>query len=211
MRASSLLLLFVACAAFGQRSAEFEGQQGLVLENDKLELVILTRGGAMASIILKDDSEKLNPMWNPARLAREAGRTPRGGGGGGTGHFVCVDGFGPVSSEEQAAGLRGHGEAVQQAWETVKFEKSGSSTQLTMRATLPIVQEVLTRRQTIVDGENVIRVDSELESQLAFDRPAVWAEHATIGSPFLAPRDHSGGSICGAQPGAAVRAGGSPP
>jgi hypothetical protein len=31
----------------------------------------------------------------------------------------------------------------------------------------------------------VIYIDSELESQLAFDRPVNWGEHATIGPPFL--------------------------
>jgi len=38
-----------------------------------------------------------------------------------------------------------------------------------------------------VDGEQVVHVESELENLLGFDRPVVWAEHATIGSPFLAP------------------------
>ncbi|MEZ5363279.1 MAG: hypothetical protein R2748_13285 [Bryobacterales bacterium] len=32
-----------------------------------------------------------------------------------------------------------------------------------------------------------MRVHSTLESLLSFDRPSVWAEHATIGSPFLEP------------------------
>lgn len=183
----SILIIFVAVfTAFGQRKVEFENRSGVVLENDKLELTVLTQGGAMANLVLKEDSEKLSPLWNPARLAREAGKKQREGGGG-MGHFVCVDGFGPVSPEEEAAGLRGHGEAVAQAWDTVQFGKSGNATTLVMRANLPIVQEILTRRTTMVEGENVIRVDSELESQLAFDRPAVWAEHATIGSPFLAP------------------------
>ena len=181
MRTIALLLL--SLALFGQRKTEFEGRPALVLENDKLELLIWTQGSAMASLILKDDSEKLNPMWNPTRLAREAGKEGRVSGA--TGHFVCVDGFGPTSDEERDAGLRSHGEAVQQTWEVVP---SGDAGVLTLRAQLPIVQEVITRRHTMVNGENVIRVDSELESLLGFDRPAVWAEHATIGSPFLAPQ-----------------------
>ncbi|MCW5980245.1 MAG: hypothetical protein KIT09_19330 [Bryobacteraceae bacterium] len=185
MRASVLLLAALASAAYGQRTSEFEGLRALALENDKLELLILTDGGAMASLVLKDDAEKLNPMWNPARLAREMGQQARRMGA--TGHFVCVDGFGPVSKEERAAGLPGHGEAVAQPWETVDFGKSGNVTSLTLRANLPLVQETLTRRYAVADGENVVRVDSVLGSLLGFDRPAVWAEHATIGSPFLAP------------------------
>ena len=38
----------------------------------------------MASLILKDDSEKLNPMWNPTRLAREAGKEGRMSGATGS-------------------------------------------------------------------------------------------------------------------------------
>ena len=52
-------------------------------------------------------------------------------------------------------------------------------------ATLPLVHEVFRRRIHLVDGENVVYVESELESLLAFDRPINWGEHATIGPPFL--------------------------
>jgi hypothetical protein len=55
-----------------------------------------------------------------------------------------------------------------------------------MRATLPVVQEVFTRTFRVVDRENVVYVESELENLLGFDRPVNWAEHGTIGSPFLA-------------------------
>ncbi len=40
---------------------------------------------------------------------------------------------------------------------------------------------------TVSDGENVVYVDTDVESLLALDRPVSWAEHATIGPPFLMP------------------------
>jgi hypothetical protein len=178
------LPILLACLAAGlaaQKKAEFEGRPALVIENDRLELTILTDGGALARLILKDDPERLNPMWEPARLARALGQPSRFGAG--TGHFVCVDGFGGVSKEEQAAGLQGHGEAHRQPFEVIEANSSSA----TLRATLPIVQEALTRSHRLVAGENVVYVESELESLLGFDRPVVWAEHATIGAPFLAP------------------------
>jgi hypothetical protein len=49
------------------------------------------------------------------------------------------------------------------------------------------VQELFTRTIRLVDGENVLYVESQLENLLSFDRPVCWAEHATIGSPFLEP------------------------
>ena len=52
---------------------------------------------------------------------------------------------------------------------------------------LPIVQERVERTFRMVDGEPVVYVQTQVESLLGFDRPMVWAEHATVGSPFLEP------------------------
>src|SRR5689334_14365512 len=101
------------------------------------------------------------------------------------GHFVCVDGFGPVSEEEKAAGLTGHGEAHALPWETKAARQEGSTIVLSQSVKLPILQEVFSRTLRMVDGENVVYVRSELEDLLGFDRPVNWGEHATIGSPFL--------------------------
>jgi hypothetical protein len=54
-------------------------------------------------------------------------------------------------------------------------------------ANLPLRQEAFTRMLRMVDGENVIYVDSELESQLPFDRTANWGEHPFLFPPFLEP------------------------
>ncbi|MEK7404479.1 MAG: hypothetical protein AAB225_05175, partial [Acidobacteriota bacterium] len=186
MRFTACLTLTLACAgAQGPPPVVFEERPGVLLANDKVELTILTQGGSLASLVLREDAGKLNPMWNPARMAREAGQKP--GGGGALGHFVCVDGFGPVSPEEQAAGMPGHGEAHRQPWEIRQFAREGRVQTLTFSARLPLVQETFTRTLRLVDGEQVIYVESTLENLLGFDRPVCWAEHATIGSPFLEP------------------------
>ncbi len=166
------------------QNTTFEGFPAVTLSNDKLELRLMVKGSTLASLVLKDDPEKLNPLWNPMRMARELGRPARFDGGAGL--FVCVDGFGPVSPEEKAAGLPMHGEAHSQIFE-FKSDREGATTSVTMQAKLPIVQEVFTRTFRVVDGESVISVESELENDLGFDRPVNWAEHATIGSPFLEP------------------------
>jgi hypothetical protein len=181
------LLLATATASMlaAQRTTQFENRDALVLDNDKVELLIFPKGGAFASFTLKDDASKLNAMWNPYAGARAAGQQPRFGDS--TGHFLCVDGFGGTSKEEAAAGFQGHGEAHRLPWEQIAAGREGNGAQVTFRVTLPKVQEVLTRKVSLLDGESVIAVDSELESLLAFDRPVNWAEHATIGSPFLSP------------------------
>ena len=164
--------------------SSFEGNPATVLANSKLEVTITTKGSTLASVTLMDDPQKLSPLWNPIRMAREMGRPARFDGGAGV--FVCVDGFGPPSAEERAAGLPGHGEAHTETF-AVQTERQGSITAATLTAELPLVQEKFTRRFRLADGENVVLVESELENLLAFDRPVNWAEHATIGSPFLEP------------------------
>ena len=186
--AFALLTTLLACGsslAMAQRAAEFETRPVTAVENDKIELLVMNTGGAFASLLLKDDPAKLNPMWNPALLARNAGQKPRFGDS--MGHFVCVDGFGPTSREERAAGFEGHGEAHRQPWERLTADRDGKVQRIKWRAALPIVQEVFTRQLELVDGEQVVYVESELESLLGFDRPINWAEHGTIGFPFLTP------------------------
>ncbi|MFN0102521.1 MAG: hypothetical protein ACKV2U_10580 [Bryobacteraceae bacterium] len=180
-----LTLCLIPLAGFAQRATTFESRPATALENEKLELLTLNKGGAFASLVLKGDAEKMNPMWNPVALARMTKGPGRFGDS--LGHFLCVDGFGPTSKEEQAAGLQGHGEAHRQPWSLVSQGREGKLQQITFTARLPLVQEALTRRIEIVDGEQVVYVDTTLENELAFDRPINWAEHATIGYPFLAP------------------------
>jgi len=167
------------------RHEDFQGRPALVLSNDIIEVTVLPFGGAIASIVLKDDGGKMNPMWDALRAGREAGRAPRAGRA--VGHFVCVDGFGPVSAEEREAGLPGHGEAHTLPWVLRSAKKEGRVARLVQSVQLSRVHEVYTRTMEIADGENVVHVRGTLENLLDFDRPVRWTEHATIGSPFLEP------------------------
>jgi len=187
---SATLTLAFFCAALAApaqflHKGTFEDRPSVALSNDKMELTILTNGGALVNLVLKDDPQQMSPFWNPIRMARELGQPNNFGTS--LGHFVCVDGFGPVSEEEKAAGLPGHGEAHTRPWEMRHSAREGRVAAVSFAAELPVVQETFTRTLRMVDGENVIYVQSELESALGFDRPVCWAEHATIGSPFLQP------------------------
>lgn len=154
----------------------------MLIANDRIALTVTLLGGSFAKLALAEHPQAPNPLWEPVRMARELGQKSEFRGA--TGHFVCVDGFGPVSPEERAAGLPGHGEAhVQQYRET--HSANDAQAALTLEAELPIVREKFTRTVTLVKGENIIYVSSRLENLLGFDRPVNWAEHATVGSPFL--------------------------
>jgi hypothetical protein len=161
----------VAAAQPGQEPVErgtVDGRAVINLSNEKLSLSLRAIGGAMVQLLIRDDSGQLNPFE-------------------GLGHFLCVDGFGPVSKEEEAAGLPGHGEAHRVAWDVVSSTKEDGVRTLEFGAALPLVHEILRRTLRLVDGESVIYIDSELESLLAFDRPVNWGEHATISGSFLEP------------------------
>src|SRR5438093_1475958 len=96
----SIVLLGMACATFAQDEVSVDGRPSRILANDKLALTVRSLGGTFAQLLMKDDPDQLNPLQ-------------------GLGHFVCVDGFGPVSTEERAAGLPGHGEAHRVPWDMV--------------------------------------------------------------------------------------------
>ena len=164
------------------QTADFDGRPAVVLRNDKIELTVLTRGATLANLVLRDDSEKLSPYWNTDRALKPNGPPPSPLAGS-IGHFLCLDGFGAPSDEEAEAGIPFHGEASKQQFETV----TGTAATIKLKARLPLAQEDITRTITLVDGENVVYVNTEVENLLAIDHLISWAEHATTGPPFLLP------------------------
>ena len=137
----------------------------VVIANDKMELTALGKGDAFSRLILRE-GEPLSPF---ARIN----------------HFLALDGFGAPSPEEAAVGMPFHGESGKQIFKLIATHEAGPVHSVTMQATLPLAQEILTRTIELPDGENVVRVTSDLESLLTVDRPISWAEHATLGPPFL--------------------------
>jgi hypothetical protein len=162
------LTLFLTSSASAQalKRDSLNGRPVIKMANDKIELVLRAVGGSFMSLTLKDDPTKFSPFST------------------GLGHFIALDGFGPPSRPEAAAGLRNHGEAnLQPLVETLT--RAGNTQTLSWSANLPIVHENYTRTVRMVDGEQVVYVDTEVESLLGFDRPVFWGEHLTLGPPFL--------------------------
>ncbi len=183
-----LLTLFLLYAPSWQaqsvlKDATVYNRPALLLSNDKMELAILTQGGSIIRVLLHDDPGKINPFGNPEMFTNVP--ESRKLQGPQVGHFVCVDGFGAASAEERKAGMPMHGEAHQRPWEVVSAARQGATATVMFRAELPLVHETLVRTLHLVDGENVVYVDSELESHLSFDRQVAWGEHPYVFSPFL--------------------------
>lgn len=139
----------------------------------------------MAQIVLADDKEKINPLWNPYWIARQAGLNRPASFA--RGHFVCLDGFGPASADERAAGMPFHGEAYVLPWVLHSEQKTGNTLSAGFSVNMPLAHETFARTFHLVDGESIVWVDSSVTSLLSFDRPLFWAEHATVSAPFLEP------------------------
>lgn len=155
-------LLFLPAATI---PAQRSDATSIVFGNDKLELVIGATGGKFSKLVLRD-GEPLSPL-------------------AAIGHFLALDGFGAGSEQEQALGMPFHGEANRQTMKVIAAHEGGPVRLITLQSTLPLAQETLTRTLQAADGENIIYVTSQLESALTVDRPVSWAEHATIGPPFM--------------------------
>jgi hypothetical protein len=168
MRKLALLCVLLTGLVAAQ-IADFRGRPAVVLSNGKMELTVTVTGASLVNLVLLDDGVRLSPYWRAM------------------GHFLCLDGFGTPSKEEAAAGYPGHGEANRRPFEIVSSGKSGPIFTLKMAAALPLAQEAVTRTVQMADGENVAYVETGVESLVAFDRPVSWAEHATVGPPFLEP------------------------
>ncbi len=180
MRPLLLALLCVVCTA-----ATFESLPATELTNGKLSVMILERGASIGSMVLTGDAKHRSPLWNPIAASRNAGAKETFGAS--LGHFLCLDGFGGTSPEEQSAGYPFHGEAYTSQWTQKYTSHEGGTAVLTLAAHLPLANEDVQRTYRMADGEQVMSVETEVESLLAFDRPMQWAEHATIGAPFLKP------------------------
>ncbi len=181
-----LVALLAMVSALFAKVSDFEGNRAVVLSNGKIEMTVLLSGATIANLALLDDPDRLSPLWNAARAARLAGSQATKVNSV-MGHFLCLDGFGAPSEEEGKAGYPFHGEASGRRFEIIQSTKLGPVASLMMAAQLPLAQEFVMRTVRMVAGENVVGIDTEIDSLLSIDRPISWAEHATLGPPFLAP------------------------
>jgi hypothetical protein len=163
---SALISLAFSLFLLGQRGGQGPtSTKPLVLANDKLELTMSATGARFNKLAMKE-GDPISPIAN-------------------IGHFLALDGFGAPSEEEKALGMPFHGEANRTTFDIVSVSPATPTHIVTLRGTLPLAQETVTRTVELVDGESVIYVTTQLESSLTVDRPFSWAEHATIGPPYL--------------------------
>ncbi|MCS6954071.1 MAG: hypothetical protein NZM33_14575, partial [Bryobacteraceae bacterium] len=168
----------------------FRGRRAFSIENPWLRLTVLAEGGHVAELL--DKASGVNPLWIPPwpsiePSAYDPSAHPEYGTGpeakllaGIMGHNLCLDLFGPPSTEEAAAGRTVHGEAS-----VACYEIHAEDAELWARAVLPVARIAVERRIQLARDCAVIRFTETLENLSAADHPLAWTQHVTLGPPFL--------------------------
>lgn len=170
--------------------ATFENRRVAQIENADVRVSVTLEGGHIAEILHK--ASGVNPLWIPPWRSIEISsyspdKHPEFGNSvetrllcGIMGHNLCLDMFGPPSTEEATAGMSAHGEAG-----LVLYDIAIAGEQLTARCTLPIAQIGFERRITL-SGPRVL-ITERVTNLSPLDRPIAWTQHVTLGPPFFEP------------------------
>ncbi len=199
MRAVALLFLLAAGAA-AQTDVTFHDRKAWRLENDRLRVTVLTGGGHIAELTLKNPSggREVNPLWVPPWPSIEPNTYNRDKHGaiygadseaatlsGIMGHNVAFDYWGAPSPAEFRAGLYFHGEVSILQWRRAP----SAAGEFTCRVDLPQSRTSLTRTLRLRPGQPVLYFEETAENHTPFDRPFGWVEHVTFGPPFVDARN----------------------
>ncbi|MBV8829519.1 MAG: hypothetical protein JO108_09885 [Acidobacteriaceae bacterium] len=167
----------------------FHNRRAVQLENAFVRVTILREGGHIAEIA--DKATGTNPLWVPpwpsieptsykdemSEYGRDAESRLLASI---MGHNLCLDLFGPPSSEEAAAGLTVHGEV-----NIVPYKIVAGENDLTASCTVPLSQLAFERHLSL-SGRKVLIAET-VHNLSALDRPIGWTQHVTFGPPFLKP------------------------
>jgi hypothetical protein len=174
----------------------WHGRRALELSNGVVQATVLPGGCALAAwrFVEGHGNSQSNVLWespwtthdpgvlDDATLERTYGDLPTGRFlNSFTGHALGLDGFGPPSDAEAAAGDSLHGEASTVMW-TVE-ENSRSS--CTVVANLPLAHLHVQRHLSLRPAESVLRVEEQVTNLTSASSRLHWMQHATIGAPFF--------------------------
>lgn len=163
----------------------WRGMDAWMIAGPRLEVAVTKIGAHLAAI--RTPGEDLNPLWQPpweARTPQEAAARPADYGGGPeaellasiVGHNVCLDRFGPPRPGETRPV---HGEAGVTRW----TPDTGRPDLVTLSVRLEEA-DLRVNRSYEIYGDR-LRVTTSVVHTSDTPRTIEWAEHVTIGDPFL--------------------------
>lgn len=177
----------------GPMSAYWNGRAAVTLTNGLVELELLPGGGHLASWGFAEGHgpSQDNLLWevpwetadpgSPAHeaLAKEFGEEDGRYLASYTGHVLCLDGFGPASAEDAAAGVSLHGEAPNAMWEFTGQDAN----KVVGTVELPVAGLHVERRFSLDAEESVLRVEEYVTNRRSTERALHWVQHVTLGVP----------------------------
>lgn len=180
----------------GAATTHWRGRAALTLANGAVKAVLLPGGGHLAhwSFLHGHDAPGMNTLWEAPWRTADPGSTPHseiakmyGDEATGqflatyTGHALCLDGFGPPSAAEAAAGASLHGEASTAVWQFVQSSENAASGSVE----LPVAGLLVERTFSLLAEEQVLRVEESVTNLRDAERTLHWVQHATFGTPFV--------------------------
>lgn len=180
----------------GSLSGSWHGRAAMTLTNGVLEATLLPGGGHLAScsFVMKQGPSQDNVLWKSPWKTADPGTHESaviaaecGDEGAGrflasyTGHALCLDGFGPASTAEAAAGVSLHGEASTATWTFTQLDRNSASGV----AVLPVAQLRVERKFLMIPQESVLRVQESVTNLRTAERKLHWVQHATFGAPLF--------------------------
>ena len=179
----------------------WRGRKAYVLGNKVVRLTTLTGGGHIAEFKL-DEPPSVSPLWVPPWRTiephhyrqkvhkRNYGTITEGKLLSGlVGHNICLDYFGSPSVEESKRGLSQHGEAPSSKWREKKIFLSSNRVMLELSVKLPVSGLTFSREIELRPGESVAYFREVVRNEKRSDHFFHWAQHVTLGLPFLSPGD----------------------
>jgi len=169
---------------------EWRGVGAWRLAGGDLEIVVTRVGAHLAAITGR--GETLNPLWQPPWSATSpqdgVDRPDVYGGGpeasllaGIVGHNLCLDRFGPPRPGESRPV---HAEAGVATWKLVAPELPGGGVESVRIAAELLEARLRVERAFRVEGEELL-VTTSVTHRDDEPRAIEWAEHVTLGDPFL--------------------------
>lgn len=175
---------------------DYLGRSAWELGNGVINVVVLEGGGHVASLTL-DAKPDVNPLWTPPWSTIEPWRYRKADDKGQWGdspllasihgHLLCLHYFGDPSADEKELGADGHGEAGVSRWKQLERSVTPRHARLRISAELPNAGLRVVRSVTIRPDSRIVEFSEEIENLLWRDTPFTFAEHVSLGAPFVQP------------------------
>jgi len=173
LRHISLFLCFAQSLTWAQNKTE---DRVIRLDGKSARVVVEIGGGAISDFHLVE--QKLNPLsW------REPGSAP---GLRWSGHFLCLDRWGPPSEAEERNGMPYHGEVSRVEWQLLQGpDLRNGQIVVDMNATLPLAGLMVKRQIRMSQSDAFFTVREEVSNTQKLGRIYNIVQHPTIAPPFL--------------------------